>query len=225
MRLKNYKNLNRALINQAVLKFSKSLPGGIIVLDVGAGNGSYRPYFTKQAYWAIDRGLESGSLAGLSVCGDINAMPFPGASVDAALCVEVLEHLPETAVFLTELARILKPGAKLLLTTPLCFGEHMAPYDYYRFTRYGLKKLAEENGFDIQRLEPRGGFFALAAYLLGRLPDEVARGREGSLGLKLLKPLLRMTCTYLASPLLHWLDRLDKEKRFTLGYSSLLIKR
>ena len=37
-----------------------------------------------------------------------------------------------------ELYRVTKPSGKLILSTPFIFGIHEAPYDYFRFTKFGL---------------------------------------------------------------------------------------
>jgi SAM-dependent methyltransferase len=210
------KNLNRYLIDRAVASFARSLPSGIVMLDVGAGGGHYRRHFAAQRYVAVDRGFEQPGYAGLDVAGDIRRLPFGDASVEAAMCVEVIEHVYETREFLAELARVLAPGARLLLTSPLCYGEHMQPWDFHRFTRYALERLMAEAGFDIESLEARGGFFTLAAYLVARVPDELVR--NGGFFARALKPLARLLCTYLLAPLLLSLDGLDRNRRFTLGY-------
>lgn len=45
----------------------------------------------------------------------LSALPFAANTFDAAYCVEVLQHLPNTELALRELARVLKPGGKLLI--------------------------------------------------------------------------------------------------------------
>lgn len=217
------KNLNRHLIDQAVAAFAASLPAGATMLDVGAGGGHYRHHFAGQRYLAVDRGYEQGGHAGLDVAGDIRRLPFADAAVAAAMCVEVIEHVYETREFLAELARVLEPGARLLLTSPLCFGEHMAPWDFHRFTRYALQRLVAEAGFEIESLAPRGGFFTLAAYVVARVPDELVR--DGGGFARLAKPLARLACTYLLAPLLLALDPLDRKQRFTLGFVCVARKR
>lgn len=212
------KNLNRHLIDRAVAAFAATLPAGVTMLDVGAGGGHYRGHFLAQRYVAVDRGYEQSGLAGLDVAGDIRRMPFGDASVGAATCVEVIEHVFETQDFLAELARVLQAGAPLLLTSPLCYGEHMVPWDFHRFTRHALERLLDAAGFDIVSLAPRGGFFTLAAYLVARVPDELMRTLGGRWHAPLLKPLARLTCTYLLAPALLALDPLDRQRRFTLGY-------
>lgn len=50
--------------------------------------------------------------------GDVLALPFPDASFDIVLCTEVIEHTPDAATAIGELARVLRPGGTLVLTTP-----------------------------------------------------------------------------------------------------------
>jgi hypothetical protein len=111
---------------------------------------------------------------------------------------------------------VLVAGARLLLSSPLCCGEHMQPWDFHRFTRFALERLLPEAGFEIESLEARGGFFTLAAYLVARVPDELVR--NGGRLARLLKPLARLGCTYLLAPALLALEPLDRNRRFTLGY-------
>jgi hypothetical protein len=54
----------------------------------------------------------------------------------------------------------------LILTAPQTWGLHEEPRDYYRFTSYGLRYLAEVNGFQVEYIEPRGGLFALIGQLV-----------------------------------------------------------
>lgn len=54
-----------------------------------------------------------------------SALPFGDAEVDAAYCISVIEHVPDIEGFVRELARILKPGAPLILTIDLDLrGDH-----------------------------------------------------------------------------------------------------
>src|SRR5690606_29940369 len=74
------------------------------------------------------------------------------ASFDHALCNQVLEHVFNPNEFLSEIARVLKPGGNLLLTVPFAWDEHEQPYDYARYSSFGLKHLLQENGFEIVEL-------------------------------------------------------------------------
>jgi SAM-dependent methyltransferase len=50
--------------------------------------------------------------------GDATALRFGDASLDAILCLDVLEHVPDHRAALREFARVLAPGGALLLTVP-----------------------------------------------------------------------------------------------------------
>jgi GT2 family glycosyltransferase/SAM-dependent methyltransferase len=50
--------------------------------------------------------------------GDARAIPLPDASIDVAVSFETLEHLVEHDAFLGQLARVLRPGGLLIISTP-----------------------------------------------------------------------------------------------------------
>lgn len=103
---------------------------GARVADVGAGNG----YFSQALGERLRaRGLDPAAhLAACDVvpqefryaavrCAPIGAdgrLPFDDASFDAVVSIEVVEHVENQFAFLRELARIARPGATLLVTTP-----------------------------------------------------------------------------------------------------------
>jgi hypothetical protein len=52
----------------------------------------------------------------------------------------------------------MKPNGILYVTVPMTWQIHSEPYDFYRFTRYGIQFLCEKSGFDVVSLERMGGF-------------------------------------------------------------------
>jgi len=56
----------------------------------------------------------------------------------------------------------------LYLTSPMTWYLHYEPNDYYRFTKYGLKHLCENHGFEVLETERLGGF---TFYFLARLGE------------------------------------------------------
>jgi SAM-dependent methyltransferase len=132
-------------------------------------------------------------------------------SYDLILCSQTLEHVPEPKIVLNELHRILKPGGKLWLTAPLFYPEHEIPYDFYRYTRYGLAHLIEGAGFTIESLEWLEGYFGTFAYQLREagkaLPMRLKDYKLGLLGIPivLLVGLLKIVLAFF-SVLFAWLD-------------------
>jgi SAM-dependent methyltransferase len=62
---------------------------------------------------------------GEAVNGDATALPFADDSFDRIIASEVLEHVPDDAAALSELARVLRPGGVLAITVPAWLGERV----------------------------------------------------------------------------------------------------
>lgn len=220
-----YKNVNRHIIEGAIREFAAGADAGAVVLDVGAGSGHYRALFPGMRYYAVDMGLEQESLKGLDAAADICALPFADECAGYAVCIEVLEHVFEGRRLMAEIRRVLKPGGRALVTTPLCFGEHMQPYDYFRYTRYGLGKTAVENGLRVVSIEPRGGYFIFLSFHLRKFPEYlVSSNRLPGWLRKAVKRALNPFFTYLIPFILQRLDPLDARKDTTIGFICLLEK-
>jgi hypothetical protein len=72
---------------------------------------------------------------------------------------------------MSEVARVLRPGGFLLLTTPQTWGLHHEPHDYYRYTCYGLRHQAERAGLQVVSITPTCGVWATSAQ---RIVDTIA---------------------------------------------------
>lgn len=94
------------------------------LLEVGAGAGGF-VQVALQRGWSVDAlelsqsGLVPLRATGARVFdGDLLDAHYPDAAFDLVVSLEVLEHLPAPAAHLREIARILRPGGLLLLSTP-----------------------------------------------------------------------------------------------------------
>lgn len=132
------------------------------LLDVGCGRKPWRSLFAAAA--SRYRGIEvPHSLSGspdVDAWASALALPFRTASFDTVLSLEVLEHLPEPHTAMAEAARVLSPGGHLILVTPFNWPLHEEPHDYFRFTHYGLRHLAQAAGLQVIDLRPLYGWWA-----------------------------------------------------------------
>jgi SAM-dependent methyltransferase len=144
----------------AVEKYAHLLTGD--VLDIGCGEKPYQEIITKYSTSYI--GLESKrSPLGFQytdIIGDALNLPFEKECFDNIVAFQVMEHIPEPELFLKEINRVIKRGGYVLLTTPFMWGEHDPPFDYFRYTRYGLKYLAEKCGFEVVIIQPDTKFWS-----------------------------------------------------------------
>lgn len=208
------------------------------VLDVGAGSCPYRTYFSHCHYQTQDfAALSPDQLRGRDGYDEINyicdatSIPVQAASFDVVLCTEVLEHVPEPIKVIQELSRIIKPGGKLLLTAPLGSGIHQEPYHFYGgYTPYWYYKFLSNAGFTEITIEPNGGFFKHYGQESIRLIQMTAPWRVDMI------PPIQLLCLpiwlfflpffALFLPLsCFFLDSLDKDKRFTIGYHVTAIRK
>jgi len=94
-------------------------------LDAGCGTGLFSEAAVRLGadVTAMDVGpnllakVKAKCSCGTAV-GDVLSLPFPDASFDVVLCTEVIEHTPDPGRAISELARVLRGGGTLVLTTP-----------------------------------------------------------------------------------------------------------
>ena len=207
-------------IEQAVAEAASALPPNARVLDAGAGEGRHRSLFEGRRYVGVDLavGDSAWDYSGLDAVADLSRLPFADASFDAALNIVVLEHVRDPQAVLDEIARILRPGATLLLIAPQQWEVHQQPHDYFRFTRHGLELLLSRSGLQPDSIEPVGGFFTLLAR---RLAETAKHFQSGSR--ILLLPLVALAVIP-AALILPAFDFLDSNKETTLAYRCIARK-
>lgn len=181
-----------------------------VLYDLGAGESPYRDFFLRYAdqYVAVDW---AGSLhdTKADIVADLNEpLPIEDRVADTLVCLSVLEHLREPGLMLGEACRILKPGGALLLQVPWQWWIHEAPYDFFRYTPYGLKYLLEHAGFVGIQVEPQAGFFTTVILKLNYFS---LRFIIGPRPVRWLMRSLLGVFWYLGQSLAPWLDHLDRK--------------
>lgn len=121
------------------------------VLDVGCGVKPYTGLFRCEEYVGLEYDSpENREKKNADAFYEGKTFPFADGSFDSVVCFEVLEHVPDPALFLGEIRRVLKPQGRLLLTMPFMFEQHEVPLDYQRYTEFGLRRLLETQGFEVR---------------------------------------------------------------------------
>jgi len=144
-----------------------SIPKGAAVLDAGAGQTPYKKLFADARYESADFcQVDQKAYGEITYVCDLAHIPVPDGRYDLVLLTQVLEHVPEPKPVLQEIHRILKPGGALWLSAPLYFEEHEIPYDYYRYTQYGLAHLLNTTGFRIEKLTWLEGYYGTLSHQL-----------------------------------------------------------
>jgi SAM-dependent methyltransferase len=201
-------HIARQVLRQAVQQHAHYAQGWL--LDLGCGEQPYRDVFNHvERYIAFDLAPNSR----MDVCGNAIALPFRDAVFDTVLCNEVLEHVPQPDTLMNEAARVLKPQGVLLLTTPQTWGLHLEPHDFCRYTKYGLRYLAEKTGLEVVDVAPTCGLWATLAQ---RLADTIVYTYAAGRSRWVAKPL----CLLLAPVLMlgYGLDKLFGKRGDTLDH-------
>jgi len=160
-------NASRVHLERFVERAAASVGPRAIVLDAGAGDGAYRHHFDHLEYESADFAKVDKTYAEeITYVGDLAELPVADDRFDLVLMTQVLEHLPDPVAVLRELRRVLKPGARIWASCPLFYEEHEQPYDFYRYTQFGLRHLFEQVGYREVEIEWLEGYLATVGYEL-----------------------------------------------------------
>jgi SAM-dependent methyltransferase len=214
-------NSSRERLHREIAAFAATVSAGALVLDAGAGKSPYKPLFAHTHYESADFGKVDTQYAPHTYICDLTQIPVADGRFDAVILTQVLEHVPDPLAVLRELHRVMKPGSRLIFSTPLFFEEHNQPYDFYRYTRFGIRHLFETAGLEVERLDWLEGYFGTLGYQLATAAHSLPRHRHGYGGgmIGVLAAggavVLRAVCRRL-SGVFHWLEM--RHKLTTAGY-------
>lgn len=161
-------------------RFVRDLGAAGHVLDLGCGDGRLSAELAAETLVAADVSAVALARAETRLAGrpasfvelDPDApLPLPDSAFDLVLCAEVLEHVRDVQLLLSEARRVLRPGGRLAATTPahwrltgldvLARGfearfDPLSPHLRY-FTRRSLRRLLAGMGFTVEELRRRRG--------------------------------------------------------------------
>lgn len=126
------------------------------IVDIGGGlrimpaknnrqmdHGWIAKYLKNVKYIVLDKVADYNP----DIVGDIHNLPLRDSSVDAIICMNVLEHVEDPQKAVKEIYRVLKPGGYCYFDTPFIFYYHpMEGYyrDFFRFSRDAWQYLTRD---------------------------------------------------------------------------------
>ncbi len=157
---------HRKLVLEAVLSMESLVKGDL--LDLGCGTQPYRSIFTQiKSYVGVDISSSCHQLQPDTVIYDGESIPFPTNSFDWVMATEVFEHVRRPELLLSSIYEVLRPGGGFFLSVPFLAGVHEPPYDFRRWTNYGLVDELERAGFEKIEVRSLGNWHTAAASFIG----------------------------------------------------------
>ncbi|MFX0125982.1 MAG: class I SAM-dependent methyltransferase [Candidatus Hodarchaeota archaeon] len=167
----NPRYLSNYWLNKNIKSSAKYTKG--ILLDIGCGNEPYYTVYINKVdkYFGLDLPTASKVMEvnlKPDIISDANfSIPCRNESIDTVLLLQVLEHLAEPEKVISETKRILRKGGVLILSSRQLYPVHGIPFDFFRFTKYGLEYLLiQKNRFKIEEIEAEGSFWPLLGLVI-----------------------------------------------------------
>ena len=209
--VKKSKKLSRKGLYEFLASAYEQIPHQATVLTIGAGGGVN----SLLAEYAIKHNLTVRSFdidadRKPDIVGDICTHDFGTQKFDCIIMSEVLEHVHAPHLAIETIYHALTENGRLILTTPFAFPLHDRPYDYFRYTKYGLAHLLQS--FENVSIQARNSYFDAIDVLWVRLWRE--EHQEARLAAYIIIPIVY----YLKRPFTWLLSKLIKADGLTTGY-------
>ena len=169
------KSIQRSILEHHLAEGRPYFKGSL--LNAGCGDTTYefiyRDRVENQIRFDWPNTVHDKSL--IDVFGSVTVLPFADQCFDVVLCTEVLEHINEPQRTLSEVYRVLKPEGHVVLSVPLLYQMHEQPYDFFRYTYYGLNHLFTRAGFQVVSCKARGEIAAVVICFLKKSIEKPIR--------------------------------------------------
>lgn len=164
------------------LMYEKLETQGLVgrVLDFGGGRRAN--YSSLVGGWGANFQYDAANIDPLAdptfLIGPDSPLPIASDYYDSVITLNTLEHVYSLGYSLSELARVLRPGGRLVVAVPFMFRVHGHPDDYHRGTPSFWEQMLSDHGFDDIRIEALSwGPFSTAQVISGT-PGPLKRTRR-----------------------------------------------
>jgi len=159
-------SLRRYYVDDFYLRHTQDLGDGVIILDLGGTR--------VQKRGAFDVGRCHAQVVYANLSADkkpdvqcrAESIPVRSKAVNVVICAELLEHVKDPVLVLSETFRVLRHGGILLMCTPFLNRIHADPSDYGRYTEFYWREILSAIGFEDITVEWQGSFWSVLMEML-----------------------------------------------------------
>ncbi len=126
-----FKKVTRPKLDLLIRKYASDKK----TLDIGSNAAPYKKYFPNIVTLDIE------PFEGVDVVADAHKLPFENGSFDVVLLTSVLGDCEDPYMVISEVERVLNIGGIAILNVPFLYPMNDAPFDFWRFTPFTLRKL------------------------------------------------------------------------------------
>jgi len=163
-------------LSSAIARYAEKIHGTVI--DYGCGLKPYAELFYRVNEY-IGADFKDNPYADIHF-DDMARIPYFGRNCDSIVSFQVLEHVRNVDLYMSECKRLLTANkGKLLLTTHGIWEYHPGPGDFFRWTHEGLIYTTNRFGFEPCAIEPiTTGIRSLFQILLTRIERKTTMSRK-----------------------------------------------
>lgn len=187
------------------------------LLDVGCGNKPYEVLFKEKVKNYIGCDIIQSNENVVDFLCPANRLCFEDNFFDTVFSTQVIEHVEDHNGMIRESFRVLRPGGFAIYTAPFCWELHEEPYDFFRFSKYGLIELFRKHGFEVELIKSNGGKWAAISQIFLNVLLSVQK--YGTIRGKIIKWLfVKSGFIKLYNRFSIWLDQTYFDDCLTLNY-------
>jgi SAM-dependent methyltransferase len=157
-------------------RLPREVRAGDVVVDVGCGEQPLRGLVQALGARYVGTDVTQNAQGTVDHVCSITRLALEDASADVVICTEVLEHVSETACAFDELARVLAPGGRIVVTVPFAYPLHEEPYDFVRLTPYQIRACATACGLEVAEVQTAGNELEVIATVVDNLWNRMHSG-------------------------------------------------